>query len=99
MEVRAGLSHARLGGSGETASETLVMGVASVHPNPPGVVMAEKKEPKQGWAGRRREKKRLKLERTGPSPQAQGERRKGGPPTVKDNANQAGMGGFVSGGF
>ena len=75
------------------------MGVGSVHPSPVGVVMAEKKDPKQGWADRRREKKRLKLERTGPSPQAQGERRKSGSTTVKDNANQAGMGGFVSGGF
>jgi hypothetical protein len=61
--------------------------------------MAEKKESKPGWAERRREKQRLKLERTGPSLQAQGERRKGGSATVKDNANQAGMGGFVSGGF
>jgi hypothetical protein len=60
--------------------------------------MGEQKESKPGWAERRREKKRLKLERTGPSPQAQGERRKGGPPTVKDNANRAGMGGFVGGG-
>jgi hypothetical protein len=31
--------------------------------------MAEKKEPKQGWADRRREKKRLQRERTGPSPE------------------------------
>ncbi|MGZ8647886.1 MAG: hypothetical protein ACXW08_04530 [Solirubrobacteraceae bacterium] len=61
--------------------------------------MGEPKETKPGWAERRREKKRLKLERTGPSPQAQGERRKGGSATVKDKANQAGMGGFVSGGF
>jgi hypothetical protein len=31
--------------------------------------MAEKKDPKQGWADRRREKKRLKQERTGDSPE------------------------------
>jgi hypothetical protein len=61
--------------------------------------MAEKKDPGQGWADRRREKKRLKLERTGPSPQAQGERRKDGSPTVMDNANRAGLGQFVGGGF
>jgi hypothetical protein len=60
--------------------------------------MAEKKDPKHGWADRRREKKRLKLERTGPSRQAQSERRKGDSPTVKDAANKAGLGGFVGGG-
>jgi hypothetical protein len=60
--------------------------------------MGEQKESKPGWAERRREKKRLKLERTGPSPQAQGERGKGGSGTVKDAANRAGMGGFVGGG-
>jgi hypothetical protein len=61
--------------------------------------MAEKKDPKQGWADRRREKKRLKLERTGPSPEKRGEGRRGGPTSVKDNADRAAMGGFVSGGF
>jgi hypothetical protein len=61
--------------------------------------MAEQKESKPSWSARRREKKRLKLERTGDSPQKQGEHRRGGSVTVKDNANQAGMGGFVSGGF
>ena len=60
--------------------------------------MGGQKESKPSWVERRRERKRLKLERTGPSPQAQGERRKGGSPTVKDNANRAGMGGFVGGG-
>ena len=60
--------------------------------------MGEQKESKPGWAERRREKKRLKLERTGPSPQAQSERRKGDSPTVKDAANKAGLGGFVGGG-
>jgi hypothetical protein len=41
--------------------------------------MAEKQDPKQGWADRRREKKRLKLERTGDSPEkrAHPERRSG----------------------
>jgi hypothetical protein len=59
--------------------------------------MGEQKEPKPGWAERRRERKRLKLERTGPSPQAQGEHRKGGPGTVKDAATRVGIGGFVGG--
>ncbi|HET9740274.1 MAG TPA: hypothetical protein VFP78_19340 [Solirubrobacteraceae bacterium] len=61
--------------------------------------MAEQKESKPSWAARRREKKRLRLERTGDSPQKRGERQKGGSATVRDNANRAGMGGFVSGGF
>jgi hypothetical protein len=73
-------------------------GVKSAHPNLRRFVVGEQKEPKQGWAARRREKKRLKLERTGPSPQAQSERRKGDSPTVKDAANRAGLGGFVGGG-
>ena len=60
--------------------------------------VARRKESKPGWAARRREQKRLKLERTGDSPQKQGERRKGSPATVRDNANRAGMGGLVSGG-
>ena len=60
--------------------------------------MGERKESKPGWGERRREKKRLKLERTGPSPEKQGESRKGDPPSVKDNANRAGLGGFVGGG-
>ena len=60
--------------------------------------MGEPKASKPSWVERRRETKRLKLERTGDSPQKQ-TRRKGGPPNVKDNANRAGIGGFVSGGF
>ena len=60
--------------------------------------MAEQKDSKQGWADRRREKKRLKLERTGDSPQKQGERRKGGPPTVRDAAERTGTIGFLGGG-
>jgi hypothetical protein len=55
--------------------------------------MAEKKEPKQGWADRRREKKRLKLERTGDSPQKQGERKRpGDQPTPEENTRRAGYG-------
>ena len=61
--------------------------------------MGEQKESKPRWGERRREKKRLKLERTGPSPQKQNERRTGGSATVKDSANRAGLGQFVSGGF
>jgi hypothetical protein len=61
--------------------------------------VAEQKESKASWAARRREKKRLRLERTGDSPQKRGERERAGSATVKDNANRAGMGGFVGGGF
>ena len=62
--------------------------------------MGEQQQTKTGWRQRRREKKRLKLERTGDSAEKrQGDRHKGGPPTVKDNAQRAGLGGFVSGGF
>jgi hypothetical protein len=61
--------------------------------------MGGKKESKLGWVERRRENKRLKLERTGDSPQKQAQRRASESPTVKDNANRAGLGGFVSGGF
>ena len=61
--------------------------------------MAEQKESKPGWAARRRERKRLKLERSGDSPQKRAERQRAGSTTVRDNANRAGMGGFVSGGF
>ena len=61
--------------------------------------MAEQKESTPRWAARRREKKRLRLERTGDSPLKRGERPRDGSATVKDNANRAGMGGFVSGGF
>ncbi len=57
------------------------------------------KDAKRGWGERRREKKRLRLEQTGDSPQKQRELQKDGAQTVKDNANRAGMGGFVSGGF
>ena len=41
--------------------------------------MAEKKDPKQGWAERRREKKRLKRERTGPSPEKEATHHTGRP--------------------
>ena len=61
--------------------------------------MAEQKESKPRWSARRREKKRLRLEQTGDSPQKRAERLKAGSATVKDNANRAGMGGFVGGSF
>ena len=60
--------------------------------------MGEEK-PKQGRLARRRERNRLKRERTGDSPEKAAEGRKPGDATVKDAANQAGLGGFVSGGF
>jgi hypothetical protein len=54
--------------------------------------MGEQKESKPGWIERRREKKRLKLERTGDSPEKQGERRKGGSSNVKEDSTRAGSG-------
>ena len=47
-----------------------------------------------------REKRRLKLERTGDTPQKRAERKKpGDQPSVSDNANRAGVGGFLGGGI
>jgi hypothetical protein len=55
--------------------------------------MGEQKESKPGWAERRREKKRLKLERTGESPQQQSERKRpGDQPTPEENTRRAGYG-------
>jgi hypothetical protein len=55
-------------------------------------------KPKPGWLNRRREQKRLKRERTGDTPAKAAERGKPQETTVKDAANRAGIGGFVSGG-
>jgi hypothetical protein len=55
--------------------------------------MGEQKESKLGWAERRREKKRVKLERTGDSPQKRSERKKpGDQPTPEENTRRAGYG-------
>jgi hypothetical protein len=55
--------------------------------------MGEQKESKLGWAERRREKKRLKLERTGDSPQKRNERKKPGDQvTPEENTRRAGYG-------
>ena len=60
--------------------------------------MAEQKESKPGWAARRREKKRLRLERTGDSPAKQSERRrKLSSADPDDAARQAGATGNVGG--
>ena len=57
-------------------------------------------QPKDGRWARRRERKRLKRERTGDSPEKRAERTAPGSSetTVKDAANRAGLGGFVGGG-
>jgi hypothetical protein len=61
--------------------------------------MAESKR-EDGWLARRREKQRLKRERTGDSPQKQTERKKpGGDSNTKDAIARAGETGFLSGGF
>ena len=54
-----------------TTSETRLRGVKSAHLNLRRSVVAEQK---QGWAERRRERKRLKRERTGLSPEKLAER-------------------------
>ena len=49
--------------------------------------MAEQNEARLGWVERRREKKRLERERTGPSPEKIAERaRQGGPPPEEASA-------------
>ncbi len=65
------VARASLGGVSETTSETRLRGVKSVHLNLRGSLVAEQK---QGWAERRRERKRLKRERTGPSREQLAER-------------------------
>ena len=61
--------------------------------------MSEQKQPKPGRRERRREKKRLKLERSGDSPEKQAERKRDdSSASVKDNADRAAIGGFLSGG-
>jgi hypothetical protein len=60
--------------------------------------MSEPK-PKVGWLSRRREQQRLKRERTGDSAEKLADRKKPQEPSVKDAANRAGTGGFVSGGY
>jgi hypothetical protein len=55
--------------------------------------------PKAGWLARRREKQRVKRERTGDSPEKQAERSKTHEPTVKDTVNHAGHGLSAGGGL
>jgi hypothetical protein len=52
-----------------------------------------------GWLARRREQRRLKRARTGDSVEKRSEPNEPPSGTVKDAANRAGIGGFVSGGF
>jgi hypothetical protein len=53
-----------------------------------------------GWWAKRRERRQIKRERTGDSPEKRSERKAPGSSetTVKDAANRAGLGGFVGGG-
>jgi hypothetical protein len=60
--------------------------------------MADKKRAADLLA-RRREKRRLKRERTGDSPQKATEREKPGDPEVKDAIARTGERGFLSGGI
>ena len=56
-------------------------------------------QPKGGWFSRRREKQRLKRERTGDTPQKVAEgRRTPSDPTVKDAVGKAPVGGGLIGG-
>ena len=52
-----------------------------------------------GVVARRREKRRLKRERTGDSPQKAAEREKPGDPDVKDAIARTGEREFLTGGF
>jgi hypothetical protein len=62
--------------------------------------MGERKESKPGWGERRREKKRLKLERTGDSPAKRTEsKRKSTNPGLDDAASRAGTGNVAGGGI
>ena len=58
--------------------------------------MAEQNEAKLGWAERRRERKRLKRERTGPSPEKLAERSKRDEMSPGENADKAGTFGFFT---
>jgi hypothetical protein len=61
--------------------------------------MAEHKDRKPGWAERRREKKRLKLDRTGDSPEkAARHRTPGEKDPMEIRAPNVGGGGFSGGG-
>jgi hypothetical protein len=56
-------------------------------------------QPKAGWLARRREKQRLKRQRTGDTPQKLAEgRRTPSDPTVKDAVGKAPVGGGLIGG-
>jgi hypothetical protein len=61
--------------------------------------MAKDQKSKAGWLDRRREKKREKQLRTGDSPEkiAEGPTRRD--PTPGENADRAGVAGFLGGGF
>jgi hypothetical protein len=52
-----------------------------------------------GWLAKRREKRRLKRERTGDTPEKTAERNKPTDPDVKGAMERAGATGFLSGGF
>jgi len=63
--------------------------------------MAEDEQRRQRWRERMNEAKRAKAERSGDSPERMAERKRRGrkdPPTPGENAERAGLGGFLSGG-
>ena len=62
--------------------------------------MARTQKQTEGWIQRRRERKRLKLERTGDSPQKKSEpARKAEGPDVEETAQQASTGLLANGGW
>jgi hypothetical protein len=62
--------------------------------------MGERKESKAGWGERRREKKRLKQERTGDSPEKRAQpQRKSSNAGPEDAAGRAGTGNVAGGGI
>ena len=61
--------------------------------------MAEEQKSKTGWLDRRRERKREKQLRTGPSPEKLAERGKRDEITPGENADKAGSAGFFTGQF
>jgi hypothetical protein len=61
--------------------------------------MAEEQKSKTGWLDRRRERKREKQLRTGPTPEKLAERSKRDELSPWENADKAGSAGFFTGQF
>jgi hypothetical protein len=73
-------------------------GIVGAFPDLRRFAMGEQKESKPGWAERRREKKRLKLERTGDSPAKQTERERKST-SADEGASRAASGNVAGGGI